>query len=206
MKNIVALVAVAGLTVAANAAGNVVLSMIPQSASIGAGGSVVIDVYADWSGVTGGLSLSGWKFDVIGNANGTLAGAVNAANFANGVNNGIVSGANLLDYAGGQLPPGLGGTYSTNPSFLGTITYTDAGTAGSDYSVTLSITDYVAPAGALGVYIGSTGSQSRSSLTSNTGTNHTVSFDTRAFDVIIPSPASMAILGLGGLVAGRRRR
>ena len=206
MKKAIALFLVAGAASLASAAGNVVVTGVPSAASTGPGGSVTVDLYADWSGVTGGLALSGFKFDVIGNANGALAGVANSANFANGVNNGIVSGANLLDFAGGQLPPGLGGTYDTNPAYLGSVTFTDAGTAASNYTVTLSITDYVAPAGALGVYIGSTGTQSRSSLTLNTGNNHTVSFDIGSFDVIIPTPASMALLGLGGLVAGRRRR
>ncbi|MBX3315839.1 MAG: hypothetical protein KF902_03130 [Phycisphaeraceae bacterium] len=205
MKKIVALVAVAGLTAAASAAGNLVLSMVPQSASIGPGGTMVMDVYADWSGVTGGLSLAGWKFDVIGNVNGSLAGAVNSTNFNQGVNNGISAAGNLLDFGGGQLPPGFGGTYNANPAYLGTISYTDGGIAVANYTVALSVIDFIAPAGSLNVYIGASGTQSRAGLTSTSST-HTVQFEIRPFDVIIPSPASMALLGLGGLVAGRRRR
>ncbi|MBX3362432.1 MAG: hypothetical protein KF705_13485 [Phycisphaeraceae bacterium] len=104
MKKIVALVAVAGLTAAASAAGNLVLSMVPQSASIGPGGTMVMDVYADWSGVTGGLSLAGWKFDIIGDANGTLAGAVNSTNFNQGINNGIVSAPTCSTSAAASSP------------------------------------------------------------------------------------------------------
>ncbi len=206
MKKAIALFLVAGAASFASAAGNVVVTGVPSAGSTGSGGSVTVELYADWSGVAGGLSLSGFKFDIVGNVNGTLSGAANAANFSNGSNNGISAAGNLLDFAGGQLPPGLGGTYDANPAYLGSVTFTDNGTAVSDYTVSLSIIDYVAPAGALGVYIGSTGTQSRSSLTLNTGNNHTVSFAIGSFDVIIPTPASMALLGLGGLVVGRRRR
>ena len=204
MKKTVALLAVVGLAGAASAAGTLVISLVPQSASIGAGGTMVVDIFADFSGVTSGQSIAGWKFDVMGNANGGLTGAVNNAVFSNGVANGTVSGANLLDFAGGQLPLNLGGGNTSN--FLGSVSYTDDGTAAGNYSVALSIADYVATTGALNVYISGSGTQSRSSLTSNTGNNHLVSFDVRPFDVIIPTPASMALLGLGGLVAGRRRR
>lgn len=208
MKKIVALVAVAGLAAAASAAGNLVLSMVPRTASTGPGGSVVLDVYADWSGVTGGLMLAGWKFDVVGNAFGTLTGDVNnddaSTGFTQGVNNGI-SGVNLLDFGGGQLPPGFGGQYDDVNAYLGTVTYTDGGTAVANYTVSLAVIDYISPAGSLNVFIGASGTQSRSGLTSTTST-HTVTFDIGSFDVIIPSPASMALLGLGGLVAGRRRR
>ncbi|QYK48430.1 MAG: hypothetical protein KF838_00920 [Phycisphaeraceae bacterium] len=205
MKKAIALFLVAGAASIASAAGNLVLVGIPSAASTGPGGSVTVDLWADWTGVVGGLSLAGFKFDVIGNANGTLAGAVNNAGFNQGVNNGIVSGSNLLDFGGGQLPPGFGGTYNANPAYLGSITFTDSGTAAANYTVSLSIIDYIAPAGSLNVFIGASGTQSRSGLTS-TASTHTVQFAIGSFDVIIPTPASMALLGLGGLVAGRRRR
>ncbi|MBX3362433.1 MAG: hypothetical protein KF912_01230 [Phycisphaeraceae bacterium] len=205
MKKAIALFLVAGAASIASAAGNLVLVGIPSAASTGPGGSVTVDLWADWTGVVGGLSLAGFKFDVIGNANGTLTGAVNNAGFNQGVNNGIVSGSNLLDFGGGQLPPGFGGTYNANPAYLGSITFTDSGTAAANYTVSLSIVDYIAPAGSLNVFIGASGTQSRSGLTSTSST-HTVQFEIGSFDVIIPTPASMALLGLGGLVAGRRRR
>jgi hypothetical protein len=204
MKKTVALLSVVGLAGIASAAGTLVINVVPQAASIGGGGTMILDIFADYSGVTGGLAVAGWKFDVMGNANGTLAGDVNDAVFGNGVNNGAASGANLLDYAGGQLPGALGGGNASG--HLGTVSYTDAGTAAGNYSVSLAIADYVASTGALNVYITASGSQSRSSLTSSSGTSHLVTFNVGAFDVIIPTPASMALLGLGGLVAGRRRR
>ena len=203
MKKAIALVLAAGAASLASAAGSITVSMIPQAASIGPGGSVGVDIFVNYSGVTNALAVAGFKFDVLGNANGSLAGSTNGV-FANGLLNGTPSGANLIDIAGGQLPPSLGGGNPTG--YLGTVTYTDAGTAVANYSVALALADYVATTGALNVYIGASGTQSRSSLTSSTGNFHLVNFDVRPFDVIIPTPASMALLGLGGLVAGRRRR
>jgi len=203
MKKAIALVLAAGTASFASAAGTLVVTLVPQAASIGPGGSMVVDIFADYSGITGGLSMAGFRFDVLGNANGTLAGNVNPV-FSSGLLNGTPSGADLLNYSGGQLPPGLGGGNPTG--YLGSVTFTDAGTAVANYSVALTITDYVATTGSLNVYISSSGSQSRSSLTSSTGTSHLVRFEGGTFDVIIPTPASMALLGLGGLVAGRRRR
>jgi hypothetical protein len=86
------------------------------------------------------------------------------------------------------------------------VTYTDAGTAAANYTVSLSIVDYIAPAGSLNVFIGASGTQSRSRSPPARAASHLVEFDIGSFDVIIPTPASMALLGLGGLVAGRRRR
>ncbi|MEA5556262.1 hypothetical protein [Nodularia spumigena] len=204
-KTVAALVAVAGIAGFANAAGTLVVQLIPQAASINAGESVVIDVFADYSGVTGGLAIAGWKFNVNHSANGSMTGSVNAAIFNQGVRNGLDNGAgSLINFAGGQLPPAFGGGNPSN--YLGSFTYTDAGSAAANYSVTLVFTDFFRPAGALAVFNTATGGQSRSSLTSSTGNFHLVQFDSRAFDVIIPSPSSLALLGLGGLVAGRRRR
>jgi uncharacterized protein (TIGR03382 family) len=205
MKNVIALFAVAGLAGFASAAGTVVVNMVPQAASINAGESVTFDVFVDYSGVTGGLAIAGWKFDVNHSANGSASGAVNNAVFNQGVVNGLDNGAGaLIGFAGGQLPPAFGGGNVTQ--FIGSITYTDGGTAGANYAVSLDISNYVGPTGALNIFNTATGGQSRSSLTSDTGNFHLVVVNSGSVDVIIPSPASMALLGLGGLVAGRRRR
>ena len=205
MKKAIALVLAAGAASFASAAGTLVVTLVPQGASIGPGGSMVVDIFADYTGVVGALGMAGFKFDVVGNANGTLAGDTNDT-FANGLLNGTPSGANLVDMAGGQLPPSLAGAAFSTTNYLGSVTFTDAGTAVSNYTVSISLTDYVATTGALNVYIGASGTQSRSSLTSATGNFHLVNQVSLPFEVIIPTPASMALLGLGGLVAGRRRR
>ncbi|QYK48429.1 MAG: hypothetical protein KF838_00915 [Phycisphaeraceae bacterium] len=205
MKSTLAILALAVSPAAVHAAGNLVVTGIPQAPSIGSGGSVGVDLWVNFGGVTGGLAFAGFKFDVLGHANGTLIGNVNNTVLNQGVNNGIPSGSNLLDMGAGQLPPSFPGCYLNNPVFLGTVTFTDSGTAAANYTVSLSIVDYISPLGVLNVYIGASGTQSRSGLTS-TASTHTVQFAIGSFDVIIPTPASMALLGLGGLVAGRRRR
>lgn len=194
--------ALATLTLIASpvlAAGTAVFQMIPRSASIPSGGTMIVDLFIDYSGVTAGQEIAGWKFDILGHTNGTLTGDVNDAYYPNGVNNGAQSGSDLLDFSGGKLPAGLG---FPAPNFIGTVSFTDSGTAATDYLVSLSVTDYVSPSGALNVYVSSSGAQSRSSLTSSTGTNHLVDFDIRPFQVIVPAPSALAVLGLLGL---RRR-
>lgn len=206
MKKVLALLALVGSACGTHAAGNLVVTGIPQTPSTGSGGSVGVDLWADFTGVTDGWSFAGFKFDVVGHANGTLLGAVNTDPFAGltqGVNHGTPSGSNLLDMGGGQLPFGFG--HPPNPIRLGTVTFTDAGFATENYTVTLSIIDYIQPAGSLNVFIGSSGAQSRSGLTSTT-TTHTVTFEIGSFEVVVPTPASAVLLGLGGLIVGRRRR
>ncbi len=206
MKNAISLLAIAGSAAAAHAAGNLVVTGIPQAPSTGSGGSVSVDLWADWTGVHFRHSFAGFKFDVIGHANGTLLGAVNTDpifGLDQGVNHGIPSGSNLLDMGGGHIPSVI--SHPPNPIRLGTVTFTDAGSATKNYTVALSIVDYIAPAGSLNVFIGPSGSQSRSGLTSTPGT-HTVTFDIGSFEVIVPTPGSVALLGLGGLAAARRRR
>lgn len=204
MKKVLALLALAASAATSNAAGHVVVSLIPR-VDTNPGRSVTLDIWVDWRGVTGGLALAGFKFDVLGHENGTLMGDVNNERFNQGVNNGTTSGANLLDFGGGQLPPGIGEP-PPPPDWIGTLTYTDNGTARENYSVALSIIDYATPDGALNVYTGGGGAQSRSSYTSSTGTNHLVQFDIGSFEVIVPSPASAAVLALAGMATARRRR
>lgn len=207
MKKIVALLALIGSNGAAHAAGNVHVTGIPNVASTNSGGSVSVDLWADWTGVVNGVQFAGFKFDIVGHANGTLVGAVNTDPFSGvnlGVNHGVPSGSNLLDMGGGRLPPGFD-DWPINPIRLGTVTFTDAGLATENYTVTLSIIDYIPPAGSLHIFIGSSGTMSRSGLTSTTST-HTVTFEIGSFEVIVPTPASAVLLGLGGLAAGRRRR
>lgn len=190
-------------------AGTLHLNLVPRDTVMVWGGTMQIDIYADWSGVTGGLSMAGFKFDVIGNANGTLAGDVNndsaSTGFVQGVNNGIASGANLLDFGAGQLPSGLGGSYFDNPAFLGTLTYTDLHIE-PNYTVQLSIEDYFSPEGSLNVYIGASGTQSRPNRGIVGGSGHEVVINAMPFDVIVPAPGTAAALAAGALVMRRRRQ
>lgn len=187
------------------AAGTLRLSITPRAATLEPGGTMLIDLIADYSGVTSGQSIAGWKFDVLGHANGTLTGDVNDEIFRNGVLNGTPSGPDLLDFAGGQLPLNLGG--GNTSTFLGTLAFTDSMLA-TDYTVTLSITDYASPTGALNVYVNASGAQSRSERTPPPigGVGHEVVQISTSFTVV-PVPACFAqVLGGTGLLAIRRRR
>lgn len=207
VSSIVVAASVAG---SARGAGVLNFSMVPRASSIGSGQSVIIDMYADRSGVTGASAyyLAGFKFDIVGHAGGTLVGDVNDTEwyFEQGVNNGVPSGPDLLDFSGGRLPLGLIIVPLPNPEYVGSVTFTDSGAATKNYTVTLSIIDYANPDGALNVYTGGSGAQSRSSYTNNTGTNHLVQFEIGSFEVIVPTPASLSLTGLVALAAARRRR
>lgn len=198
----IASLAAAFVSSPALAAGTLILNIVPESTTLYYNQSMMIHVFADYSGVASGQSIAGWKFDVIGSPNGELAGDVNDFVFSNGVNNGTPSGGNLLDFAGGQLPLNLGGGNTTN--YLGSFAYTDLG-LDPLYTVTLGITDYAAPAGALNVYINGSGAQSRASAGLITGTNHQVIVNSTPFHVVFPAPSAAAPLALM-LLAARRRR
>lgn len=182
------------------AAGTLVLHLIPRADSIPRGGTMLIDVVADYSGVTSGQAIAGWKFDIVGSPNGTLTGDVNDAVFTHGVNNGVPSSEKLQDFAGGQLPLSLGGGNPTG--VLGTLSFTDSGTSIDGYVVQLSIEDYWAPTGALNVYINASGSQSRTGpCGTGSCTGHLVNLASVPFTVL-PTPSATVVLGLLGV---RRR-
>ena len=191
-----------------SAAGIAHVRIVPRSTVIRAHETVAVDIFVDYSNVTGPMGqapdiLAGFKFDVLGDPFGTLAGQANSIDLPWFVSHGIPSGPNLLDMSAGQLSLGLGGTYTGG--FLGTVFYTDSGAASSTYQVRLRITDYVSPEGALGVYYTEAGLQSRPSYDSHSGGSHLVTFDRPAFKVITPAPAAAAPLGLMLLAAHRRR-
>lgn len=184
--------------VCASGAGSLTISLIPRDSPLPPD-SRTVDIFVDYSGVTDGLSIAGWKFDIIGHANGTLSGNVNNLNFAHGVNDGTPTGKDLIGYAGGQLPPGLGGTYTGN--FIGTVTYTAE--RGHWHTVQLDIVNFRPDTGALNVYTSSLGSQSRPSGGVLPG-GHEVIVDSWAFEVL-PSPGTAMILCVLPALSRRRR-
>jgi hypothetical protein len=100
-----------------------------------------------------------------------------------------------------------GSTYAVFTSFENTL----GGDAWNNYNL-----DFSSIAGAdnnvsFGIRItsifGSAGSYVASNPTSNYATTGTWGFDLVTFNgTLIPTPGSVALLGLGGLIAGRRRR
>lgn len=201
---VASVVAAAIVSSPALAAETLIVNLVPESTTLFIGHTMIIHVFADYSGVSSGQSIAGWKFDVIGSPNGVMSGDVNNAVFSNGVNNGTPSGGNLLDFAGGQLPLNLGGGNTTN--YLGSFAYTDLG-LDPLYTVTLGITDYAAPTGALNVYINGSGAQSRAYFPTPPigGANHQVIVNSTPFHVVFPAPSAAAPLALM-LLAARRRR
>lgn len=206
-KVLMSVAASAALGGIAHAAGTLVVDLVPRQASISLGGSVIVDIFADYSGVTGSagqapLGVGGFKFDVTGNANGSLAGDVNDVDFEIGLSDGVPSGSDLLGISAGQIPFGLDPGYTGG--YLGSVIYTDAGTAAAAYSVTISIVNYVSPGGDLNVYTSLLGNQSRPSYTSDTGNFHLVTFNSQPFHVV-PTPGAFALLAVGAAGFHRRR-
>ncbi len=185
------------------AAGTLHVRMTPHALAIQGGETMVVHIEMNFWDVLGGNSIAGWRFDVLGNPNGTLAGNVDTDRYPLG-NNGAQVGSDLLDYSGARLPDGS--IWDGYWFRIGSVEFTDAGIATESYMVALAISDYVSPSGTINIYTGSGGGQSRSSLTSSTGINHLVEFDITPFQVIVPAPGSLAALGLASVFAGRRRR
>lgn len=187
-------------------AGVMHVTVQPRESPIGPGDLVIFDIWADWSGVTGGVMFAGFKFDVLGHANGTLRGSVNAWDLDQFPQNGTSVGPHLLNFSCGQLPIIHGGDYFANPAFLGSVIYTESGVATKNYTITPSIIEYTGPAGGLHVYVNSSGGQSRSSVDTDTGNFHLVTFTIGSYDVIVPAPGTAMGLLTGLMAVGRRRR
>ena len=197
MKSI-ALLAVAGLATVASAQNistNLVVSLTFDKTSIAIGETATATMSASWTGVTGSY-LSSVNVDL--NASGAFVAVSNVAavawnNVALGFNGqGTASGANIIGLQASQfslIPP----FNTANPILITTFTVT--GTAEGILSYTSSNA-----AGAPFPY----------SVTGPVFSDPVVEFSNSALSsgslVVTPAPSAMALLGLGGLVAGRRRR
>ncbi len=195
MKNTVALIAVAGIASVA-AAQNFSLSMTPSVTSTGEGGSFTISVYGD---ADQGSHLLGGAFSLTSDS--ALIDSMswsNAAWSAFNTDNGYAGNGNYNDVIFGQLvipgifPPAAGsevgsliGSFQVNLAAAGFGDINFQLVAGSgDFS--LQTVDSVSG----DLYDDASG---QLSLGSGTVT-------------VTPAPSALALLGLGGLAAGRRRR
>ena len=197
MKSI-AVLAVAGLAsvaTAQNISTDLVVSLTFDRAEIAIGETATATITASWNGVTGSYFSS---FNVNMNASGEYVSVSNLApvawnNPALGFNGqGTVSGASILNMQASQfslIPPFV----SSNPILVTSFTVTGTAEGVLSYSTT-----------------NADGAPFPFSVTGPVFSDPVVQFGNDSFSsgslVVTPAPSAMALLGLGGLVAGRRRR
>lgn len=196
MRKALAIAAVAGLTTAASAQYTINISADATTANYG--DTITWTVSATGSFAAGEYV---YAYDMSFTANDDTLGT--ASTFADNLQAvavptaGVASGASITGASGGQSSLLSGNSQVAGPVVLGTFTVV-AGNA--DGSLTYSLSD----GGILGgttVFRTKIGSDFTEGFNGMPGVNA----DTvRITDV--PSPASAALLGLGGLVATRRRR
>lgn len=194
MKSI-ALLAVAGLATVASAQTGLNVNLTFDRSSIAIGETATATIMASWTGVAGSYMSS---INVNVNASGEYVAASNVAAVAwnnpplgfNG--QGVASGASVLNLQASQfslIPPFV----ATNPILVTTFTVTGTAEGVLSYS-----TSTVA------------GAPNPFSVTGPMFSDNPVFFGNDAFSsgslTVTPAPSAMALLGLGGLVAGRRRR
>ena len=195
MKNAVALIAVAGIASVA-AAQNFSLTVVPSATSVAEGGTFTLSVYGD---ADQGSHLLGGAFSL--SSDSGLVDSMSWANAAwSGFNtdNGYAGNGNYNEVIFGQLvipgifPPAAGsevgsliGSFQVNLAAAGTgIIDIAINAGGGDF--TLQTVDSVT-----GDLFDDT--QGQLSLGSTRVT-------------VTPAPSALALLGLGGIAAGRRRR
>lgn len=234
MKKLIALAALAGAAAVANAQdvgiGKFTWEVSLDGGATWAGGvvdidpsnaSVLVRARALWDGTNGMYAFAGAQFDALvttASPNGDTAG--NFVRISNGVNTAQTIVAtrfgNVLkiDDARDTLGPGLG----TRGVFPGQLVENFAGTNFTSanpvtifqYELFIDHTDetdrllsetFIAPSG------GNTIDRVMRIYTSPTGGQNTpVTTRNNAVLRYIPTPATLALLGLGGLMVGRRRR
>ena len=199
MKNTIALIAVAGLAAAASAQ-SATLNITPTATEIDtSGGAVTVTINVSATGTNG---IDGFDIQVLGNLAGT--GGFQLGDTTVNTTNATVNADGVVNTSGN----GGGASASVNPFFF------SAATEGIDgqlfsFDVTieagsLGLLDFSAaeggfgPAGFLHFFTpnGFVGLQNNyQDITVNGGRIN-----------LVPAPSSLALLGLGGLAAARRRR
>ncbi|MCH8507382.1 MAG: PEP-CTERM sorting domain-containing protein [Phycisphaerales bacterium] len=198
MKSI-ALLAVAGLATVASAQNistNLVIDLSWDKAVINVGETATATITASWTGVTGSY-FSSFNVNLLGSDQiATVDSVANIAwnNPALGFNGTYASlnGANIIGLQASQfslIPPFV----TTNPILVTTFTVTGTAEGVLSYSTT-----------------NAAGAPFPFSVTGPVFSDPVVEFGHSAFQsgslTIVPAPSAMALLGLGGLMAGRRRR
>jgi MYXO-CTERM domain-containing protein len=198
MKKSIALLAVAGfasVAAAQNVSTDLVVELTFDKTSIAIGETATATITASWNGVDGSYFSS---LAINLDASGDYVSVSDLApvawnNPALGFNGtGTISGASILNLQASQfslIPP----YFTDNPILVTTFTVT--GTAEGVLTYTTSNAD---------------GAPFPYSVTGPIFSDPVVEFGHDAFTsgslTVTPAPSAMALLGLGGLVAGRRRR
>ena len=188
-----ALIAVAGMAAVASAQTMTISWMVTDSGNndgvIEPGETAALTMYASMD--PGATGFAGSIYDILGTGNwdtGTVDANINF--LASLSDDGQLQGNNdITDIESFQLPPLFNPDFNANnPIALYQILWTP-----SDYSArTVS---------------GETSHINFDVYTDDFGTSEGYRGDVSGFSFdVVPAPASMALLGLGGLVAGRRRR
>lgn len=202
MKNVFAIAAVAGLAGAAVAQDFTISAVAP--AQVNPGETYTVEFWGSVEGapwVDGTSAMAGFGVDAIGSGNVASVSDATVAGWAAGFGvAGVVIADDVTGISGGQLANLFGilnpGIDLSNPIMLFSIEVT-AGAGG--------VITYVAGNpninGGLSFY---PDSEDGASVRAPNDPGTTLSF-VSATTTVIPAPASLALLGLGGLVARRRR-
>ncbi len=192
MKKAFALVAVAGVAAAASAQS---VDIAVSETTIGPGESTVVTLSAGYG--AGDYAVAGIETNFISSvgSDGWSDVALIAPMDGPGTSAGAPSGTGVDGILAGQLNFPPAGIYAddSNPIAFWTATYTAPADVPDAFTVDLST-----ETSRFDVYVdrGSSASESRlSSLREGAGAIN-----------VVPAPASLALLGLGGLAAARRRR
>jgi hypothetical protein len=233
MKNVFALVALAGIASVATAAPSLSFQVSTDggstwgsSASVLAGSSVQVRMVVDWTGTTAyGFSgtLAQLLYTGVDGSDNIVSSGANALRTApftfgsGGSLRGSASGSNLLVGLAGSgttigflsfaqnAPASAGAGYSTaNPAVIGSWSITVG--AGRALGSTLGIGGRVSAAQGTGTG-NPVGAFAFHAAAGSTGTSFRESGSVEgALITVVPTPGTLALVGLGGLVAGRRRR
>lgn len=225
MKNFLGLIAVAGIAAAANAQSGSLTWQVStdngatwsNAAVLNSAGAVQVRGTFAWTGVANSLGFGGSQFDALivgGQATDSVSGINRPSPFNFAAQTLVASayaGGIKIDTSADVAAPGAG-TGWVNPgqgSVDGIGTNFNSNNPVTVFTYTLNVTAegvrtignvFNQTAGrALSVYTSNAGAQTRLSATA-------VAINTASVTVLIPTPGTLALAGLGGLAAARRRR